>query len=204
MEFLQDAIGDNPRAMQILQQIAGGSDQITKWAGGFAQMQQPQRQQPGMQQRKDGGEQKWQQDKAQFEQKQWQGDLEKDVETARTADISAQLAPFVKRRPDDKEAAQLSVDTVRSQVLQRMNADKDFTGKVQAFLQRKDKQGAMKLIASREKAVIAEVAQKVGRTIFGQGAAPKQQDAAQPGQQQRPQLPARPTSRRDIMRAALA
>lgn len=204
--FLADAIGDNPRALQIAQQLSTGVGGLKNWMTAFSQVQAPQRQQPGMQKQggKDG-QQEWQQEKAQFEQQQYQTSLEKDlVEPTRQKEITAHLSSFFKKRPDDKDAQELALQNVRQQVLQRMNADKDFVSKVAAFHSRRDGQGAAKLIASREKAAIAEISQKVGRTIFG--AVPAGQPAAVPGgqQQQRPALPQKPTSRSEILRAALA
>jgi hypothetical protein len=128
------------------------------------------------------------------EQRAFEGEVEKEVESFRSTQIAKELDSFIKRRPNDTDAKELAINTVRSQVLQRLHADEGFKKSVQALLSRKDKAGAAKLIKSRETAAITEIAPKVGRTIFGNPGVPKAAEAAKPVAQK---TPAKPTGRVD-------
>lgn len=103
----------------------------------------------------------------QREEQAFSNDMRRDVDSFRSPLIAKELDSFFKRRPNDTEAQSLAVATVRSQVIERMSNDATFQKSLNALTARKDKDGAMRLIKSRETAAIAEIAPKVGRTIFG-------------------------------------
>lgn len=103
----------------------------------------------------------------QREEQAFSNDMKRDVDSFRSPLIAKELDSFFKRRPNDTEAQSLAVATVRSQVIERMSNDATFQKSLNALTARKDKDGAMRLIKSRETAAITEIAPKVGRTIFG-------------------------------------
>lgn len=139
--------------------------QLKGWANGFAEKaaaprtQQTNGQPDKLSQRE--------QELNQREQQAFTNDMKRDVDSFRSPLITKELDSFFKRRPNDSEAKDLAISTVRSQVVERMAADKDFQSKLNALTARKDRDGAMRLIKSRETAAITEIAPKVGRMIFG-------------------------------------
>lgn len=139
--------------------------QLQEWAGSFqAKAQAPRTTQTTQQPDKFAARE---QELNSREQKAFESDVEKEVESFRTTQISKELESFFKRRPNDNDAKDLAISTVRNEVLTRLHNDQTFKTSVQALLARKDKAGAAKLIKSRETSAITEIAPKVGRTIFG-------------------------------------
>ncbi len=127
-------------------------------------------------------------------------ELSRDVDSFRNPLISKELESFAKRRPNDSEAKDLAVQTVRSQVIQRMAADKDFQSKLNALTSKRDREGALRLIKSRETAAITEIAPKVGRLIFGNPAAVakvEEKPAVRTATQLKPQM--KPTEKFDAI-----
>jgi hypothetical protein len=112
----------------------------------------------------------------QREEQAFNSEMERSVDSFRDPLIAKELDTFFKRRPNDKEAQELAASTVKAKVIERMKGDETFQKSLNALWVRKDKEGALRLIKSRETAAIAEIAPKVGRTIFGNpgaAAAPK-------------------------------
>lgn len=103
----------------------------------------------------------------QREQQAFTNEMKRDVDSFRSPLITKELDTFFKRRPNDNDAKDLAISTVRSQVIERMSADKDFQKALNALTARKDREGAIRLIKSRETSAITEIAPKVGRMIFG-------------------------------------
>lgn len=121
----------------------------------------------------------------QRESQAFENDMRRDVDSFRSPLIAKELDGFFKRRPNDSEAKDLATATVRAQVIDRMSNDAGFQKSLNALMARKDKDGALRLIKSRETAAITEIAPKVGRTIFGnpgaaQTAKPGEKAVAQP------------------------
>jgi hypothetical protein len=138
---------------------------LKDWANGFAEKASaPRTQQTNGQPDKLSQRE---QELNQREQQAFTNDMKRDVDSFRSPLITKELDSFFKRRPNDSEAKDLAISTVRSQVVERMAADKDFQSKLNALTARKDRDGAMRLIKSRETAAITEIAPKVGRMIFG-------------------------------------
>jgi hypothetical protein len=94
-------------------------------------------------------------------------DLGRTVDSFRDPLIAKELATFISRRPEDADAKQMAIANVKQQVIERMSADANFQKQLNQLCARKDKDGAMRLIKSRETTAILEIAPKVGRTIFG-------------------------------------
>ncbi len=101
------------------------------------------------------------------EQQQFVGSLSKDADAALRTDVEAALKTYFDRRPADKDARELATQSVVREIMERQSNDKDFRQKYQAFIGRKDKDGALKLASSRQKAIVGEIAARVGRTIYG-------------------------------------
>lgn len=138
--------------------------QLQEWAGSFqAKAQAPRTAQPQQTDKYAAREQELNT----REQQAFNSDMERSVESFRDPLISKELESFTKRRPNDNDAKDLAISTVRSQVVERLKADTAFQKSLNALWQRKDKDGALRLIKSRETAAITEIAPKVGRTIFG-------------------------------------
>jgi len=117
----------------------------------------------------------------QREEQAFRSDMERSVDSFREPLISKELDTFFKRRPNDTEAKDLAVSNVKSEVIKRLSADQGYQKSLNALWARKDKEGALRLIKSRETAAITEVAPKIGRLIFGNpGPVSKQTDAAKP------------------------
>jgi len=103
-------------------------------------------------------------------------EMQRSVDSFRDPLITKELDSFIKRRPNDNDAKDLAISTVRSEVVARLKADEKYQNSLNALWARKDKDGAMRLIKSRETAAITEIAPKVGRTIFGNPAAAKTEE----------------------------
>jgi hypothetical protein len=199
MSWNLEAIGDVIRANEQIQQIPGvvrafnalmaDLGETSKWAQSFGQMaQQPtQRQAPAQ----DEGKAQWEQEKAQWEQQQFTTAYQGEVKNWRTSAVDKELESFYAQKKDDASLQDIARQTVVSRVTERMRTDKDFQTKLMALEARRDKDGALKLIQSREKAAIAEIAPQVGRSIFGQPKA-KEEPAAAPRTTARASTPAAP------------
>jgi hypothetical protein len=138
--------------------------QLKGWAGGFAEKAAAPRTVQTQQAAKDDGRAAFEQEKQDF----FIGKIRDEAEsTFRTPTITKELESFFKRRPNDGDAKDLAISTVKSQVLDRMRNDASYQKSLTAFTSRGDKEGAMKLLKSRETAAITEIAPKVGRMIFG-------------------------------------
>lgn len=146
-------------------QIAPMLQQLKDWAGSFNAKATAQRTvQPTAQPNKlDAREQALNQ----REEQAFTSQMKTEVDTFRSPLISKELESYFKRRPNDNEAKELAINTVRTQVIDRMSNDAAFQKSLTALTRRKDREGAMKLIKSRESAAIADIAPKVGRTIYG-------------------------------------
>jgi hypothetical protein len=215
MEQMKYVLESNPQLMQnpalvaVYNQLSQQIQTLKGWTGSFAEKagKALQRQaQPGA-----GKVDARVQELDQREANLFTQDLNRDVTNFRDPLITKELGSYIARRPEDKEAASLAIDTVRSKVIEKMSADSKFQKDLNGLCARKDKTGAMRLIQSRETAAIQEIAPKVGRTIFGNpGAAKKNADAATAGgrqqqQQQQRRQPQRDIDPRDaILRRALA
>jgi hypothetical protein len=116
----------------------------------------------------------------QREQQLFNQEMGTAVDSFRQPLIAKELDSFFKRRPNDTDAKDLAINTVKSQVVERLKGDHKYQDSLNALWARKDRDGALKLIKSRETAAIQEIAPKVGRTIFGNpgGAAPVVQKQA--------------------------
>jgi hypothetical protein len=134
------------------------------WAGSFGQKAAAPRTEMKQQAAKDDGRAAFEREKQDFFISKIRDEADA---TFRTPAIAKELESFIKRRPNDADAKDLAISTVRSQVLERMKADAGYQKSLTAFTSRGDKEGAMKLLKSREAAAIAEIAPKVGRMIFG-------------------------------------
>lgn len=164
--MLEFGKADDARTM--LQQLKG-------WASGFSQAAQAPRQQVAQPKGVDKLAER-EQAIAQREQQIFTDDIKKSADEFRMPSITKELESFFSRRPKDSDAKELAIQTVKSQVVERMKADKDYQNKLTAFTSRGDKDGALKLLKSREAAAISEIAPKVGRMIFGNPGAAKQED----------------------------
>lgn len=145
-------------------QIPAMIKQLQEWAGSFQAKASAPRTQPTKGPDKFAEREQSLNDR---EQKAFNDDMDRQVESFRTPQITKELDSFIKRRPNDADAKDLAINTVRSQVVERLKADQKFQDSLNALWARKDKDGAMRLIKSRETAAITEIAPKVGRTIFG-------------------------------------
>jgi hypothetical protein len=149
--------GKTEDAMKMLGDLKG-------WAGSFGQKAVAPRTEMKQQASKDDGRAAFEKEKQDFFISKIRDEADA---TFRTPMIAKELESFAKRRPNDTEAKDLAISTVRSQVMERMKADSGYQKSLTAFTSRGDKEGAMKLLKSREAAAIAEIAPKVGRMIFG-------------------------------------
>lgn len=102
-----------------------------------------------------------------WEQEKFDTTLKDEVDNFRNPEIAKELDSFFKRRPNDADAKELAISTTRAQVIDRMSKDLEFQRALNALTARKDREGAMRLIRSREATAIKDIAPKVGRTIFG-------------------------------------
>lgn len=161
-------------AQQMIQQLKG-------WANGFTEKARAPRTQPQSKGTDKLAERE--QALAQRESQVFVDDVKKGAEEVRMPLITKELETYFSRRPKDNDAKDLAIATVKSQVLERMKADQDYQGKLTAFTSRGDKAGALKLLKSREAAAISEIAPKVGRTIFGNPGAAKQEEKKPDGTQ---------------------
>lgn len=155
---------------------------LKDWAGGFAERAQAPRQAP----QSKGVDKLAEREQAiaQREAQVFTEDVKRDVTSFRDPLITKELETYFSRRPKDNDARELAISTVRSQVVERMRGDKDFQNALNAFTARRDKEGALRLIKSRETAAIQEIAPKVGRMIFGNPATAKAEEKkTDPGQQ---------------------
>jgi hypothetical protein len=160
---LQLEFGKTAEVSQALQQLK-------EWAGGFQQRASAPvaaKSQP------DARMNEREQQLNQRDEQMFNSDMNRDIDSFRNTTISKQLETFFSRRPKDEDAKGLAIDNVTSQVIKRMSADKDFQKSLNSLTAKRDKDGAMRLIKSRETAAILEIAPKVGRTIFGQPAVAK-------------------------------
>lgn len=155
-------------------QIPAMIKQMKEWAGSFQAKAAAPRATPGTTQpnKIDAREQALNQ----REEQAFTNDMKRDVDSFRSPLISKELDSFFKRRPNDTEAKDLAISTVRAQVIERMSNDAAFQKSLNALTARKDREGAMRLIKSRETAAITEIAPKVGRTIFGNPQVAKAED----------------------------
>jgi hypothetical protein len=138
--------------------------QLKGWANGFAEKAAAPRTQQPTQTAKDDGRALLEKEKQDFFISKIRDEAESSF---RTPTITKELESFFKRRPNDSEAKDLAISTVKSQVLERMTSDESYQKSLTAFTSRGDKAGALKLLKSRETAAITEIAPKVGRMIFG-------------------------------------
>jgi hypothetical protein len=146
-------------------QIPQMLDQLKAWAGGFATTAAA----PRTQQAAAAGEKPFD---AKVERQNWESekfrtDVRETAAKQRDTLIEKELESFFKRRPNDAGAKSIALSEVRREVQTRMSADTKYIADINALLGRKDKDGAMRLITSREQAVIASIAPGVGRSIFG-------------------------------------
>lgn len=168
--------GRSDDARTMLQQLKG-------WAGEFAERAQAPRQEQRNGTQSKGVDKLAEREQAiaKREASIFSDDVRRDVDTTiRQPLINKELDSYFKRRPNDNDAKELAISTVRSQVMERMKADKSFQDALNAFTARRDKDGAIKLIRSREAAAISDIAPKVGRMIFGNGAPAKQEGEKKP------------------------
>jgi hypothetical protein len=99
------------------------------------------------------------------------GDFKGQAESWRGTEISKELKSYFDRDPKDTEKRDLALRTVTADVKERMKADKDFQDKLNGFTSRRDAEGALRLLKSREAIAIKDIAPKVGRLMYGQAAA---------------------------------
>jgi hypothetical protein len=135
------------------------------WAASFAEKAQAPRTQPQQKQPDKLAERE--QNVAKMEAKAFTETVQRDVDGFRDPLITKELGDYFKRRPNDADAKDLAISTVRNQVIERLSKDEGFQKSLNALQARKDKDGMLKLIKSRETTAIAEIAPKVGRMIFG-------------------------------------
>lgn len=139
-------------------------DQLKGWAGSFTEKAQAPRTTQAKQPDKLSERE---QALAKRESEVFMEDLRRDVDGFREPLIMQELDSYFKRRPNDGDAKEMAIDRVRADVIKRMSADEDFRKARTALLARKDKEGALRLIKSRETVAIKEIAPKVGRAVFG-------------------------------------
>lgn len=157
---------ENGKGDQVLQSI----QQLQQWTNSFGKTaaQQPQQRQ---QQQNPFAERE--QNIIKQETQMFDRILQGEVNAFRTPLIEGELKDFIARRPGDNDAKELAVSNIRNQVIQRLAADLDFQKKLDGLYRARDKEGAMRLIKSRETQAIKDIAPKVGRTIYGSPAAAK-------------------------------
>lgn len=161
-------------------------DQLKGWAGSFSEKAAAPRTQTAKPAVQDPD--------VKSEREQWETDkftstVRSEVDGFREPLIDQQLKSYCDRRPKDVEAHQLAKSNVINQVVARMKADKDYQKSLNGLFVRKDKEGAMRLIKSRETAAINEIAPKVGRVIFGNPEKPKTEDKPKPPRPSTPMTP---------------
>jgi hypothetical protein len=151
--------GKTEEAVKMLNDLKG-------WAGSFAEKAAAPRQTARQAPQTDKLSAR-EQELNQREARAFNDEMRRDVDNFRDPLIAKELDSFAKRRPNDTDAKQLAMETVRSQVVDQMAKDTAFQKSLNALTARKDKEGALRLIKSREAAAIAIIAPKVGRMIFG-------------------------------------
>lgn len=150
-------------------QIPAMVAQLKEWAQSFQQKAIAPRQQQTQPSKLDAREQSLNQ----REQQAFNGEMERNVESFRVPTITKELESFAKRRPNEPDLMRLAIRDVKEQVNERLFSDKKYQDSLNGLWARKDRDGAMRLIKSRETIAITEIAPKVGRTIFGNPAAVK-------------------------------
>lgn len=161
-----------------LEEVKTQVAQLKEWQGSFAAKAQAPTQSKSVQ--PDAKFTEREQALNQREQQAFENDMQRSVDSFREPVIAKELDTFFKRRPNDTEAKELAISNVKSEVNKRLGADQGFQKNLNALWARKDKEGALRLIKSRESAAIAEIAPKIGRLIFGNPAAAKTEVAAKP------------------------
>ena len=167
---------------------------------GQTQAQQPQRGNPKVDQRA--------QDLDRREAEMFQTDLRRDVDTFRSGEIMRHLKALPGFKADDKETIDDAMRATTRDVSEQMAGDKTYQQQLNSLQQKRDKDGMMRLIKSREAKAIEQIAPRWGRKLFGQpGPQVKKQEPPQPRQERQPAAFSRPPAqqtRSQILRAALA
>ncbi len=149
--------GKTDEVSQMVSQLKG-------WAASFAEKAQAPRKEQPRSKKTDDGRSALDQEKYDFFISKIRDEADS---TFRTPTITKELEGYFKRRPNDKGAQDLAISTVRNQVIERMKADKGYQNSLNALTTRGDREGALKLLKSREEAAIKAVVADIGPKIFG-------------------------------------
>jgi hypothetical protein len=140
--------------------------QLKDWANGFAEKAAAPRTAPTQ-----GHPDKFAQREQELNEREERiffNDIVREVDTSfRRPTIEKELESFFKRRPGDADTREFAIKTVLSEVAERMRNDQKYQSDLTAHTSRKDRASAIKLLKSREAAVITEIAPTVGRRIYG-------------------------------------
>lgn len=153
-----------------LEDVTKMVSQLKEWSGSFAAKAQAPAQktvQP------DAKFTEREQQLNQREEKVFYEDVERKISAERDQVINKELESYFKRRPNDSEARELAISTLKQQMGQILLKDQTLDKSVVAFAKAKNKDGASRLMISREAATIKDLAPKIGRLIFGNPAPAK-------------------------------
>jgi hypothetical protein len=166
MSFLAQAVQGNQQAEQILAQLQANNKSTKDWTGSFKQLATAQPKTTANQ--PDKGAQQWQQEKAKYEQERFQSKVEPKLKEFRTAEIDTRAKEFIAKEPDNADKRQILNEHVERLVISRLNEDKKLQASLASFVQKGDADGFIRLITSREKAAIEDIAPKEARKLYGQ------------------------------------
>lgn len=180
---------DTEGLTQSVQQLIG-------WANGLSERAQ-QAPQARQQQGRVGAPDKLaerEQQLNQREQQQFSDAVETKANSFRMDELARELEPYTKKdaSPERKQAV---MELIGTRMQAALNADKKHLENVKALIAKKDEAGAIRLIQSKERKLIADIAPAAAVSIYGKPNAPKV--APTPTMTRPPQSPARPTSKFD-------
>ena len=113
------------------------------------------------------------QERQDWEREKFTTGLTEAEQAQRTPMVNQELASYFAVRPNDADAKELAIATLTQRVANQLAKDATFQSSKQAFMSRGDRDGALKLIKSRESAAIKALAPAVGKAVYGAPAAVK-------------------------------
>jgi hypothetical protein len=155
---------------------------LKEWSGSYQQYAQaaPQRGVSGPQTQISERERQLQE----REDRIFKDDFARTLEGFRTPLLTQELKDYIAVRPEAKD---LALQQLAQAVEEHLSRDQAYVTKLTSLYNARDKEGAMRLIRSREAVAIKELAPKIGRMIFGApkaaatpAAAPKVKPPAEP------------------------